>query len=176
MLSMVYVGCYYLLLMCNAGWSKTHSLKHVWLNFCFLFAEHSVRSHGDFTIVHPEKVDGDGRFISHTLSHHFVSSRRRRREVDIRNSQRVYYKLNFSGWDLTLNLTINDNLLASGYVFEQRMKNRSESERVVHRENECHLIGTVTDGDVEGTAAFSSCNGLVSTENRKWTKSQVHIT
>ncbi|XP_060763669.1 A disintegrin and metalloproteinase with thrombospondin motifs 7 [Neoarius graeffei] len=122
--------------------------------------EHSVRSHGDFTIVHPEKVDGDGRFISHTLSHHFVSSRRRRREVDMRNSQRVYYKLNFSGWDLTLNLTINDNLLASGYVFEQRMKNRSESERVVHRENECHLIGTVTDGDVEGTAAFSSCNGL----------------
>ncbi|KAB5528211.1 hypothetical protein PHYPO_G00137750 [Pangasianodon hypophthalmus] len=122
--------------------------------------EHSVRSHGDFSVVHPEKVDGDGRFISHTLSHHFASSRRRRREADVHDIKRVYYKLNFSGRDLTLNLTINNNLLSHGYVLEQRTKNRSENGRVVHRENECHLIGTVTDGDVEGTAALSSCNGL----------------
>lgn len=110
-------------------------------------------------------MDGDGRFISHTLSHHFTRSRRRRRDVD--HNKRVYYKLNLNGRDLTLNLTINDNLLSHGYVLEQRAENRTENGQVVHRENECHLIGTVTDGQVEGTAALSSCNGLVSAANRK---------
>lgn len=114
-------------------------------------------------------MDGDGRFVSHTLSHRFTSSRRRRRrrEVDAHDSKRVYYRLNFSGRDLSLNLTVNDKLLSHGYVLELRTKSRSDSGHLVQRENECHLVGTVTDGDVEGTAALSSCNGLVSTENRK---------
>ncbi|XP_027023678.2 A disintegrin and metalloproteinase with thrombospondin motifs 7 isoform X2 [Tachysurus fulvidraco] len=122
--------------------------------------EHMVRSHRDFSVVHPEKVDADGRFISHTLSHHFVSSRRRRRDLDVHDSKRVYYKLHFSGRDLTLNLTINNNLLSHGYVLERRTESRSETGPEVHRENQCHLIGMVTDGDVKGTAALSSCNGL----------------
>ncbi|KAM9446411.1 A disintegrin and metalloproteinase with thrombospondin motifs 12-like [Clarias gariepinus] len=121
--------------------------------------EHSIRSHSDFSVVHPEKVDGDGRFISHVLSHQFTSRRRRRREVDARDSTRVYYKLKFRGRDLTLNLTLNDNLLSQGYVLERRNSSRDDREDV-HRENQCHLIGTVTDGDVEGAAALSSCHGL----------------
>lgn len=125
-----------------------------------------IRSHRDFSVVHPEKVDADGRFISHTLSHHLVSSRRRRRDLDVHDGKRVYYKLHFSGRDLTLNLTINDNLLSHGYVLERRTESRSETGPEVHRENQCHLIGMVTDGDVKGTAAMSSCNGLVSTGNR----------
>lgn len=133
----------------------------------FVYAGNSVRSHSDVSIVHPEKVDRDGGFVSHTLSHHFTSSRRRRREVDAHDSKRVYYKLHMGGRDLTLNLTVNDDLLSHGYMFERRRKNRRARGHVVHRENECHLIGTVTDGGVEGAAALSSCNGLVSTANRK---------
>ncbi|KAI5101712.1 A disintegrin and metalloproteinase with thrombospondin motifs 12, partial [Silurus meridionalis] len=123
--------------------------------------EHSLRYHGDFSIVHPEKVDSDGRFVSHKLSHHFASSRRRsRREVGVHYNARVYYKVKLNGRDLTLNLTVNNNLLSHGYVLEWRSQNRSENGPTGHMENQCHLIGTVTDGDVEGTAALSSCNGL----------------
>lgn len=112
-------------------------------------------------------MDRDGHFVSHTLSHHFTSTRRRRREARAHDHKRVYYRLNFSGRGLTLNLTVNDDLLSHGYVFEWRRKNSTENRHVVHKENVCHLIGTVTDGDVWGTAALSSCNGLVSTANRK---------
>lgn len=124
-----------------------------------------VRSHRDFSVVHPEKVDAEGRFVSHTVSHRFASSRRRRRrEADHHESERVYYRLNFSGRDLTFNLTVNDNLLSQGYVLERRTGSRSETGPETHPGNRCHLIGTVTGGDVEGSAALSSCNGLVSSE------------
>ncbi|XP_058230683.1 A disintegrin and metalloproteinase with thrombospondin motifs 12 isoform X2 [Hemibagrus wyckioides] len=128
--------------------------------YSFLQQEDVVRSHRDFSVVHPEKVDADGHFVSHTLSHQFAGSRRRRREADHHESERVYYRLNFSGRDLTLNLTINDNLLSQGYVLERRTGSRSETGPEAHTGNRCHLIGTVTDGDVEGSAALSSCNGL----------------
>ncbi|KAK3514728.1 hypothetical protein QTP70_029197 [Hemibagrus guttatus] len=122
--------------------------------------EHVVRSHRDFSVVHPEKVDADGHFISHTLSHQFASGRRQRREADDRESERVYYRLTFSGRDLTLNLTVNNNLLSHGYVLERRTESGTETGPEAHTGNPCHLIGTVTDGDAQGSAALSSCNGL----------------
>ncbi|XP_062874431.1 A disintegrin and metalloproteinase with thrombospondin motifs 12 [Trichomycterus rosablanca] len=120
-----------------------------------------VRPHDNFTIVVPEKVDVDGRFISHVLPHRLSSSGgRRRRDTDEHNSKHVYYKLNFYGQDLTLNLTVNQNLLSHGYVLERRLNNVSEHGHQTRSENQCYLIGTVTDGDVEGTAALSTCSGL----------------
>ncbi|KAK3539221.1 hypothetical protein QTP86_030738, partial [Hemibagrus guttatus] len=136
----------------------THGMQR--LNDCTVITEHVVRSHRDFSVVHPEKVDADGHFISHTLSHQFASGRRQRREADDRESERVYYRLTFSGRDLTLNLTVNNNLLSHGYVLERRTESGTETGPEAHTGNPCHLIGTVTDGDAQGSAALSSCNGL----------------
>ncbi|XP_030647560.1 A disintegrin and metalloproteinase with thrombospondin motifs 12-like [Chanos chanos] len=118
-----------------------------------------IKSHSDFSVVHPEKVDSDGRFISHNLSHHLTRGRRKR---DLgKNSERVYYKVQFRDRKLTLNLTINDNLLSDSYVLEQRGNNLTQPARQTVGRNSCHLLGTVTDNTAQGTAAVSTCDGLM---------------
>ncbi|XP_035382028.1 A disintegrin and metalloproteinase with thrombospondin motifs 12 [Electrophorus electricus] len=119
--------------------------------------EHFIRSHEEFFVVHPEKVDEDGRFISHVVSHQFTHGRHKR---DLSSpDRRVYYKLRLNGRALTLNLTVNDNLLAKDYALERRPCNLTKGRTRV--ENACHLLGTVRHGAVEGPAALSTCRGLM---------------
>ncbi|AWP07440.1 hypothetical protein SMAX5B_010491 [Scophthalmus maximus] len=118
-------------------------------------------SESDLSIVHPERTDADGGFVSHSLAHHFAGGRVRRDLRPLAPEGQVYYKLSYRGRALLFNLTANDNLVSNGYVLERRSggsANRSE-----HRPsggNSCHLLGTVENSGVRGTAAISSCKGL----------------
>uniref|UniRef100_A0A673HYV7 A disintegrin and metalloproteinase with thrombospondin motifs 12-like n=1 Tax=Sinocyclocheilus rhinocerous TaxID=307959 RepID=A0A673HYV7_9TELE len=124
----------------------------------FSFLELFIKQHSEFYVDHPEKVDGDGNFISYSLSHHF-SDRRHKRDLNS-EERRVYYKLNYKGQDFTLSLTTNDNLLTNEYVLEKHNGSLTEKQSQTFGSGACHLIGTVTDGYVQGTAAISTCEGL----------------
>ncbi|TRY71432.1 hypothetical protein DNTS_011669 [Danionella cerebrum] len=117
-----------------------------------------IKQHSDFYTGHPEKVDVDGKFLSFTVSHHF-SERRRKRELSSAE-QRVFYKLNYKGRALTLNLTRNNYLLSGEYVLERRSGSLMEKLQQASGNTACHLIGTVVEGNVVGTAAISTCDGL----------------
>ncbi|XP_073716344.1 A disintegrin and metalloproteinase with thrombospondin motifs 12-like [Misgurnus anguillicaudatus] len=117
-----------------------------------------IKQHSEFYIIHPEKVDKDGTFFSHALSHH-VTNRQHKRDLSPEET-RVYYKLNYKGQELTLNLTTNNNLLSTEYVLERRNKSLMENRTQMSGKGTCHLIGTVTYDDTQGTAAISTCDGL----------------
>ncbi|XP_051552292.1 A disintegrin and metalloproteinase with thrombospondin motifs 12-like [Myxocyprinus asiaticus] len=117
-----------------------------------------IKQHSEFFISHPEKVDSHGKFISYALLHHFTD-RRHKRDLSSED-RRVYYKLKYDGRELTLNLTTNDNLLSNEYVLERRNGSSAEKWPQTFRKGACHLIGTVTDDIVQGTAAISTCEGL----------------
>ncbi|KAL0194072.1 hypothetical protein M9458_012368, partial [Cirrhinus mrigala] len=111
-----------------------------------------------FFVDHPEKVDRDGNFISYFLSHHFTDRRHKR---DLNSAERrVFYKLSYKGQEFTLNLTTNDNLLSNEYVLEKHNGSLTEKGTQISGNGACHLIGTVTDGNMQGTAAISTCEGL----------------
>ncbi|KAI4884149.1 hypothetical protein NFI96_005516, partial [Prochilodus magdalenae] len=106
-----------------------------------------IRAHSDFSVVRPVRVDSTGRFLSHALSHH--------PPVGVP----VFYRLQHSGRELLLNLTLNPHLLSQDHVVETRQGgNQNGTGR--QAENACHLLGTVTDGHAQGTAAVSTCKGL----------------
>uniref|UniRef100_A0A8B9HMH3 Peptidase M12B propeptide domain-containing protein n=1 Tax=Astyanax mexicanus TaxID=7994 RepID=A0A8B9HMH3_ASTMX len=108
-----------------------------------------IRSHSHVSVVRPERVDGAGRFLSHALAHRPAVG------------AQVFYRLQHEERPLLLNLTLNPHLLAQDHLVETRgggAKNRTER----RTENTCHLLGTVTDGHTRGTAAISTCHGLVS--------------
>ncbi|KAL1273713.1 hypothetical protein QQF64_026527, partial [Cirrhinus molitorella] len=117
-----------------------------------------IKQHSEYFVDHPEKVDSDGNFISYSLSHHFTDRRRKR---DLNSAERrVYYKLNYKGQEFTLNLTTNDNLLSNEYVLEKHNGSLTKKGPQTSGNGACHLIGTVTDGYVQGTAAISTCAEL----------------
>ncbi|XP_041090815.1 A disintegrin and metalloproteinase with thrombospondin motifs 12 [Polyodon spathula] len=124
--------------------------------------ENFIKTHKEFDVVHPVKVDWDGVFVSHSLTHHINKPRRKR---DARKTDtRVYYKIHHKGQDLLFNLTVNPNLLSHGYVLEKRYGKLTGAKMQPHSENSCHLVGTVTswkqvDKDI-GSAAVSTCSGL----------------
>ncbi|XP_019954888.2 A disintegrin and metalloproteinase with thrombospondin motifs 12 [Paralichthys olivaceus] len=127
-----------------------------------LFAEqgHLFQSESDVSIVHPEKTDAHGEFITHSLSHHFQGGRVRRDLRPLASEEQVYYKVNYRGRALLFNLTANTNLLSNDYVLERRNGSSNRTEHRPSGGNSCHLLGTVKTSDVRGTAAISTCNGL----------------
>uniref|UniRef100_A0A8C0Y3V8 ADAM metallopeptidase with thrombospondin type 1 motif, 12 n=1 Tax=Cyprinus carpio carpio TaxID=630221 RepID=A0A8C0Y3V8_CYPCA len=97
--------------------------------------------------------------ISYSLSHHFTDGRHKR---DLNSAERrVFYKLNYKGQEFTLNLTTNDNLLSNEYVLKKHNRSLTEKRSQTSGNLACHLIGTVMDGNEQGTAAISTCEGLV---------------
>lgn len=122
--------------------------------------EHFIKSQSDSSVVHPEKVDKDGQFLSHSLSHHF-SGGRQKRDLGESPRDRLYYKLHHKGRDLLFNLTANTHLLAHGYTLERRHGDLN-STTSGSKDNACHLLGTVTYSGHVGKAAISTCEGLVS--------------
>uniref|UniRef100_A0A9J8AQG5 ADAM metallopeptidase with thrombospondin type 1 motif, 12 n=1 Tax=Cyprinus carpio carpio TaxID=630221 RepID=A0A9J8AQG5_CYPCA len=96
--------------------------------------------------------------ISYSLSHHFTDGRHKR---DLNSAERrVFYKLNYKGQEFTLNLTTNDNLLSNEYVLKKHNRSLTEKRSQTSGNLACHLIGTVMDGNEQGTAAISTCEGL----------------
>lgn len=117
------------------------------------------QSGSDVSIVHPVKTSSDGDFISHSLSHHFESGRVRRELRPPSPQGLVYYQVSYKEQTLMFNLTKNTHLVSGEYVLERRDGNRTE--RHLSEGNSCHLLGTVEAAGVRGTAAISTCRGLV---------------
>lgn len=115
----------------------------------------------DQSIVHPVKTAADGSFISHSVSHRFKGGRFRRDLQPPGLEEQVYYRVNYKGRSLTFNLTVNHHLVSSGYILERRNGGANRTEHPLSEGNACHLLGTVESSDVRGTAAISTCRGLV---------------
>uniref|UniRef100_A0A3P8ZG93 Peptidase M12B domain-containing protein n=1 Tax=Esox lucius TaxID=8010 RepID=A0A3P8ZG93_ESOLU len=117
------------------------------------------QSQSNMSVVHPVKVNRDGQFSSHSLVHRFTRGRQKR-DVGLLEG-RVYYKVSYKGRDLFFNLTVNNYLVSNNYILERRNGTLNRTERSTTVENDCHLIGTVTDSaNARGTAAISTCEGL----------------
>lgn len=115
----------------------------------------------ELSIVHPVKTTADGSFISHSVSHRFKGGRFRRDLLPSGLEEQVYYKVNYKGRSLTFNLTVNHHLVSSGYILERRNGGTNRTEHPLSEGNSCHLLGTVESSDGRGTAAVSTCRGLV---------------
>uniref|UniRef100_A0A665WJ41 A disintegrin and metalloproteinase with thrombospondin motifs 12-like n=1 Tax=Echeneis naucrates TaxID=173247 RepID=A0A665WJ41_ECHNA len=117
-------------------------------------------SSAHLSVVHPEKTSADGEFVSHSLAHHFTCGRVRRDLRPLPPEGQVYYKVSYKGRALLFNLTANNNLLSSDYVLERRNGSANRTEHRLSGGNSCHLLGTVEDSGLKGTAAISTCTGL----------------
>ncbi|XP_048471717.1 A disintegrin and metalloproteinase with thrombospondin motifs 7-like [Rhincodon typus] len=107
-------------------------------------------------LVHPVRVDPLGRFLSHQLSHRLRKRPRRQLQPE---PEPVHYRLSLRGRLLHFNLTINQPLLAPGFLAERRyggLKGAAISRAQINR---CHFVGTVQAGS-SGMAAISTCQGL----------------
>lgn len=120
-----------------------------------------AQSESDLSIVHPVKTTADGEFISHSVSHHFTGGRVRRDLQPLGLEGQVYYKVSYKGRSLMFNLTANHHLVSSDYILEKRNGTANRTEHRLSEGNSCHLLGTVEASDVRGTAAISTCKGLV---------------
>lgn len=118
-------------------------------------------SESELSIVHPVKTGADGGFISHSLSHHFNGGRIRRDLQSHPQEKQVYYKVIFKGKTLMFNLTANNHLVSNDYILDSRNGSANRTEHRLSDGNSCHLLGTVEASDVRGTAAISTCSGLV---------------
>lgn len=110
-------------------------------------------------IVHPVKITADGGFLSHSVSHRV---RRDLRPLAAAADGQVYYRVNYQGRPLTFRLAGNPHLVSSGYILEARNGSAVRTESRRPGSDSCHLLGTVEAPGVQGTAAISTCTGLVS--------------
>ena len=137
--------------------------KDLFVLFCvsFLPPEHFIKALPEYHVVAPVRVDASGRFLSYGL-HHSVSNGRRKRDLDDPEG-RVYYRISHHEKDLFFNLTVNQGLLSKSYIVERRYGNLSHVKMEASSGPPCHLRGTVLQqGTKVGTAALSTCHGLVS--------------
>ncbi|NXT35469.1 ATS7 metalloproteinase, partial [Pelecanoides urinatrix] len=108
-------------------------------------------------IVHPIKVDESGSFLSYDLSHRALH----RRSPSSRSKFLAFYELHYKGQPLKFNLSLNNNLLAPGFVSERRSGGIANAKIQSHTYNSCHMIGEVRSRALTGgLAALSTCDGL----------------
>ncbi|NXT23228.1 ATS7 metalloproteinase, partial [Syrrhaptes paradoxus] len=108
-------------------------------------------------IVHPIKVDESGLFLSYDLSHRPLH----RRSPSSRSKFLAFYELRYRGEPLRFNLSLNNHLLAPGFVSERRYGGIANAKIQSHAYNSCHMIGEVRSRAPQGgLAALSTCDGL----------------
>ncbi|NXI71696.1 ATS7 metalloproteinase, partial [Anseranas semipalmata] len=108
-------------------------------------------------IVHPIKVDESGSFLSYDLSHRALY----RRSLSSKSKFLTFYELHYRGQPLKFNLSLNNNLLAPGFVSERRYGGIADAQIQSHTYNSCHMIGEVQSRTLKGgLAALSTCDGL----------------
>ncbi|XP_062439542.1 A disintegrin and metalloproteinase with thrombospondin motifs 7 isoform X1 [Rhea pennata] len=108
-------------------------------------------------IVHPIKIDESGSFLSYDLSHRAIH----KRSLSSRNNILAFYELHYKGQALKFNLSLNNNLLAPGFVSERRYGGITNAKIRSHSYNSCHMIGEVQSQTLKGgLAALSTCDGL----------------
>lgn len=112
-----------------------------------------------YDIVHPVKVDEKGSFLSYNLSHRLLY----KRAVSSQSRPLAFYTLEHRGQQLRFNLSLNQHLLAPGFVSERRFGGMARARIQASGQNSCHMIGSVQNQEQErGLAALSTCDGLVS--------------
>ncbi|XP_029430634.1 LOW QUALITY PROTEIN: A disintegrin and metalloproteinase with thrombospondin motifs 7 [Rhinatrema bivittatum] len=112
----------------------------------------------DSDIVYPVQTDEQGVFLSYDLSQRTV----RKRDLSPLAQLPVYYQLHYKGLQLTFNVTVNQKLLAPGFLRERRSGGVASAEIQPSMHTSCHLIGEVQSGRLRaGLAALSSCSGLM---------------
>lgn len=88
-----------------------------------------------------------------------------RRSASSRSKFLAFYELNYKGQPLKFNLSLNNHLLAPGFVSERRYGGIASAKIQSHAYNSCHMIGEVRSRALAGgLAALSTCDGLVSTQ------------
>ncbi|KAJ8344409.1 hypothetical protein SKAU_G00317380 [Synaphobranchus kaupii] len=114
-----------------------------------------------YEVVHPSRVDAAGRFVSNVLAHRVSRVKRRDAGSGQGGPARVFYQLRHEGQDLRLNLTLNPNLLAPGFLTERRYGGLSGAKIRSRDHALCHFLGEVWERRaLRGQAAISTCDGL----------------
>lgn len=138
----------------------------VYLHSFFLtvaFTERFLQDLPPYEVVHPVSVDARGHFLSNSLSHHAHRVRRREASEITMDTERVFYQFLHDSHRLHFNLTLNPNLLAPGFMTERRYGGLDGAKIHHPRISQCHFLGEVWDDTtVQGSAAISTCDGLVS--------------
>ncbi|KAK3562031.1 hypothetical protein QTP86_024784, partial [Hemibagrus guttatus] len=121
----------------------------------------SPEGHVQYEIVHPQRVDSNGAFISNLVSYR-MSRLRRRQTVDSTESlPHIFYYLQYNGEDLLFKLTLNPYLLAPGFLTERRAGGLRGSTLHSPGNSLCYFLGQVwSESAVKGQAAVSTCDGL----------------
>lgn len=138
--------------------ASTHSS---FIFFSSFLSEQFVKTVPEYHVVHPARVDASGHFLSFDLHHH-ISSPRKKRDLG-KSESVVYYKINHEEKDLFFNLTVHMGFLSHNYVVERRRGNHTRAKISGPSGVPCHFLGTAWQpGSGSGTAAISTCSGLVS--------------
>lgn len=117
----------------------------------------------EYEVVHPTRVDAKGHFLSSFLPHHARHVQRREAAQGPVDLDRVFYQLWHGGHSLHFNLTLNQHLLAPGFLTERRYGGLDGAQIRPPGSSQCHFLGEVWDETtVKGNAAISTCDGLVS--------------
>uniref|UniRef100_A0A8C4V3I2 ADAM metallopeptidase with thrombospondin type 1 motif 7 n=1 Tax=Falco tinnunculus TaxID=100819 RepID=A0A8C4V3I2_FALTI len=102
-------------------------------------------------------VDESGSFLSYDLSHRVLH----RRSPSSRSKFFAFYELHYKGEALKFNLSLNNNLLAPGFISERRYGGIANAKIQPRASRSCHMIGEVRSQAQEGgLAALSTCDGL----------------
>uniref|UniRef100_A0A8C3IQV8 ADAM metallopeptidase with thrombospondin type 1 motif 7 n=1 Tax=Chrysemys picta bellii TaxID=8478 RepID=A0A8C3IQV8_CHRPI len=110
-----------------------------------------------YDVVHPVRVDESGSFLSYDLAHRAIH----KRALSSRNNLLSFYELHYKGQHLKFNLSVNNNLLAPGFVSERRYGGITNAKIQSYNHNFCHMIGEVQNWALKGgLAALSTCDGL----------------
>uniref|UniRef100_A0A8C8E2W4 ADAM metallopeptidase with thrombospondin type 1 motif 7 n=1 Tax=Oryzias sinensis TaxID=183150 RepID=A0A8C8E2W4_9TELE len=126
-------------------------------NFIYRF----LQSLPHYEVVHPTRVDAKGHFLSHFLPHHARRVQRRGASEDPEDLDQVFYQFSLGGHGLQLNLSLNTNLLAPGFLTERRYGGLKGAKIHHHGHSRCHYFGEVLgETTVKGSAAISTCDGL----------------
>uniref|UniRef100_A0A8B9MPG5 Peptidase M12B propeptide domain-containing protein n=1 Tax=Accipiter nisus TaxID=211598 RepID=A0A8B9MPG5_9AVES len=137
------------------------ALTLVLLLFFSFLSEQFIKTLTEYHVVDPARVDASGNFLSFDLHHH-ISNTRKKRDLG-KKENLVYYKINHKGKDLFFNLTVHLGFLSHNYVVERRHGNHTSAKIATRSGVPCQFIGTVLQpGSESGTAAISTCYGLVS--------------
>ncbi|XP_023808685.1 A disintegrin and metalloproteinase with thrombospondin motifs 7 [Oryzias latipes] len=114
-----------------------------------------------YEVVHPTRVDAEGHFLSHFLPHHARRVQRRGASEDPEDLDQVFYQFSLGGHGLQLNLSLNTNLLAPGFLTERRYGGLKGAKIHHPGHSRCHYFGEVLgETTVKGSAAISTCDGL----------------
>uniref|UniRef100_K7FF64 ADAM metallopeptidase with thrombospondin type 1 motif 7 n=1 Tax=Pelodiscus sinensis TaxID=13735 RepID=K7FF64_PELSI len=108
-------------------------------------------------VVHPIRIDERGSFLSYDLAPHAIH----KRDLSSRNNLLAFYELHYKGQHLKFNLSINNHLLAPGFVSERRYGGITNAKIQPYSHNSCHMTGEVQNWALKGgLAALSTCDGL----------------